>query len=368
MKTLFLVDGASGTGKSDMVHYIATRKRASATVLPKYTTRKKRPEETNLKLDLIFPADSEDEFFHRVNGEKFYWYTYGNKDFGEDHYGFYKRDLDAALERRDFVFVIVRDQNLSAEIKKDYPEARVVLVFIHADRAVVEKRLKADGYGAEDIERRLSRQPLLWNDYIRRSADFDEFIINSADRMHYEMTLDKMLDKYMQTDPMWLQITLEHSYRLAAPLVGFKKRMLEKIEKYPFDKNVFLMMKFRGNNLKLYQYIQKTLESHGLNCVRADQEFWDITRNTYNPIAVLYCCKYGIALFDEPEAGNDYSPNVAYELGVMHSQAKECLVLRSSKIKTVPFDLVKELYVDYGDSLEIEGILNNWVKKIKSSF
>jgi len=152
-------------------------------------------------------------------------------------------------------------------------------------------------------------------------------------------------------------------------LVGFKAKMMQKLEVHPFHSNVFLMMKFRGGrNQRVYQYIKKTLAAHDFNCVRADEDFWDITRNSYNPVAVLYCCKFGIAMFDEPEPGNDYSPNVAYELGLMHSQGKECLILRSAGIERVPFDLVKELYVDYEDNLEVEEILESWIAKIRNQY
>lgn len=140
--------------------------------------------------------------------------------------------------------------------------------------------------------------------------------------------------------------------------------MEERLEKYSYEKNVFLMMKFRNENARLYAYIKTTLEKQGLNCVRADNPEWDITRNTYNPIAALYCCKFGIALFDEPEPKNEYSANVAYELGVMHNQLKECLVLRHTSLVSAPFDLVKELYVDYSDNLELENIITDWIGKL----
>lgn len=42
MKTIFVIDGAAGTGKSDMVKYLSTRKRSAATLVQKFTTRKER--------------------------------------------------------------------------------------------------------------------------------------------------------------------------------------------------------------------------------------------------------------------------------------------------------------------------------------
>lgn len=42
MKVLFLVDGAAGAGKSDLVNYIANTYQNTATKINKYTTRKRR--------------------------------------------------------------------------------------------------------------------------------------------------------------------------------------------------------------------------------------------------------------------------------------------------------------------------------------
>src|ERR1041385_5745993 len=96
------------------------------------------------------------------------------------------------------------------------------------------------------------------------------------------------------------------------PLIGHKKEIERRLAKFPFERNVFLMMKFRSSNKDLSDFIIESLKQHGLNGVRADQNEWNITKDVYNPIAVLYCCKFGIALFDEPEENQAYSANVAY--------------------------------------------------------
>jgi hypothetical protein len=153
-------------------------------------------------------------------------------------------------------------------------------------------------------------------------------------------------------------------YELIQPLIGFKKNIESQLARFPFEENVFLMMKFRPSNKDLSDFIIENLQSHGLRGVRADANDWNITRNVYNPISVLYCCKYGIALFDEPEKDQTYSPNVAYELGIMHYQQKECLILRHASLSAVPFDLVKDLYVTYEKDLQVRRIIGDWVKQI----
>src|SRR5205807_4426068 len=118
------------------------------------------------------------------------------------------------------------------------------------------------------------------------------------------------------------------SFPLIKPLVGFRSDIDRQITNFPFESNVFLMMRFKETNKALSDFIIEILESAGLKGVRADDPAWNITKNVYNPIAVLYCCKYGIALFDEAEPGQAYNPNVIYELAMMQCLTRECLILR----------------------------------------
>jgi CheY-like chemotaxis protein len=161
-----------------------------------------------------------------------------------------------------------------------------------------------------------------------------------------------------------LTVPGEGTYSLPKALQGFKKDIERQIVKFPFEQNVFLMMKYRSTNQDVGDYIIELLQQRGFRAVRADDREWNITRNVYNPIAVLYCCKYGIALFDEPEDHQAYSPNVAYELGIMHQQNKECLILRHSTLPQVPFDLIKDLYVSYDRDLHLRRIIERWVEEI----
>lgn len=157
-----------------------------------------------------------------------------------------------------------------------------------------------------------------------------------------------------------------HRIPLIKPLTGFKDDMQRRLQTFPYESNVFLMMKFREENRLLGDYIIKTLGEYELSGIRADDPNWNITDNVYNPIAVLYCCRYGIALFDEAEEGQAYSPNVAYELAMMHHQNKKCLILKHSSLPSVPFDLVKDLYKIYETERGIKSHITSWVKEISS--
>lgn len=149
------------------------------------------------------------------------------------------------------------------------------------------------------------------------------------------------------------------------PLVGFKADLARQVGKYPFEKNVFLMLRFRQSNQALSDFIIAMLREAGLNGVRADQPEWNLTNNVYNPIAVLYCCKYGIALFDETEPNQAYNPNVIYELAMMQSLGRDCLILRNDALPPVPFDLIKDLYMPYKSDLGlVRANLSKWLARI----
>ncbi len=179
-----------------------------------------------------------------------------------------------------------------------------------------------------------------------------------------ERILVAQIEKYSPIKERTIDVPLQGRYELIKPLIGFKRDIERQIARLPFSKNVFLMMKFRDSNRELGEFISESLGVHGLRGIRADSDDWNITKNVYNPIAVLYCCKYGIALFDEPEEYQAYSPNVAYELGMMHYQNKECLILRHASLPSVPFDLIKDLYVTYNRDLQVRRTVERWVKQI----
>ncbi len=161
-----------------------------------------------------------------------------------------------------------------------------------------------------------------------------------------------------------LSIAGEGDFDLPKPLQGYKRDIERQLVRFPFGRNVFVMMKFRASNKEVAEYVAENLAKRGFNGVRADDVAWTITGNLYNPIAVLYCCKYGIALFDEPEEGQAYSPNVAYELGMMHQQNKVCLILKHATLPTVPFDLIKDLYVVYEKDLVLRQKIDRWLDEV----
>ena len=363
LKYLFLIDGAAGTGKTDLVTYISEKYQPNgyATYIQKFTTREQRVDEVRreTELDLEFVSDA--EFEARQRKEKCYTYIYG-----DERYGFEKRKLDTALRTFECVFVIVRSLVLIQELLRAYSNVQIVTVYVHADGLEVKRRLEADGYDKADIGFRLRRQSLVWNDYLKHSDAYDEVIINNAAQTDFQRVIDGLVRKYTAPPHDILPVAPGERTRLPRALVGSRDDMLARLRVRPYERNVFLMMKFRSKNEDVFEFIASSLQQRGFECVRADQPEWNITADVYNPVAVLHCCKYGIALFDEAEELNSFSPNVAYELGMMHLQRKRCLILRHTSLPPMPFDLIKDLHKPYTKDLELRRLVERWLNEIAS--
>lgn len=361
MKKLILLDGAAGAGKSDLMEYVREKsgENQSVNILSKITTREEREKEEARVSDLEFV--NKEQFSEMTRNEDYYTYLYSNAN-----YGIRKKDIINSVKKYEFTFVIIRNKALIGRIQEDFKEKALVLhIFIYTDEHRIKERLIKDGYTKEVIEFRLNRTKQVWEDYLTYSTNVI-VIINNSNRADFHRKIDTIIEQYSDRNEPNDKFIIDSndSFDLMPSLVGHKRNMLRQIKKYDYSKNVFLMMKFRDNNYKIYQYIKSVIEEKGLRCVRADDPDWNITNDAYNPLAVLYCCKYGIALFDQPEEGANYNPNVAYELGVMHSQRKKCLILKHKEIVNVPFDIVKDLYVQYKMEIEFKEILEDWIKSL----
>ncbi|MFZ1515852.1 MAG: hypothetical protein WAT21_10655 [Saprospiraceae bacterium] len=357
IKNIFVIDGANGTGKSDMIEYIKSNFtiKGYIEVITKYTTRLARLEEEGKELDLDF-IEAE-QFNEHVLNKNFLFYRYENH-----RYGFYTDQINKALETHKNIFIIIRNKDIARKLIELYPNCKVVFVHIYTDPVKVIDRLKNEGFNQNEIDYRLNRLNTSWDDYLKHFHTYSEVLINNSTRTDYHRLIDYLIEKYNFESSFELVIDNAHHYPLLKPLIGFKKEIQKEFNNYNFEKNIFLMMKYRSHNLRKYQFIKKIIENTGYSCIRADQPEVNITKNVYNPLAVIYLCKFGIALFDEAEDGSNFSPNVTYELGMMHTQGKECLILKHKSLPQLPFDLLKDLYVLYNDNLELEEIIGTWLK------
>lgn len=360
---LFLVDGLAGTGKNDLIDFIEQKHRFTSTVIYKYTTRMHRNPEEARKTDLMFVSG--EEFQNKCNKD-FYNYSYAN-----EWYGFAKKDVTDALAKYENVFVIIRDRNLIAKLANDFFEmALVIPIFIYTDRSLIMDRLKNEGFSEEDIKFRLQRSEYSWKDYLEYPDGNIRIIINNSDKSDFHRKINSLIGEFSMNKidlPNYIYINPHLKFELIKPLVGFKQDIKKRLDSFPYEKNIFLMMKFRSSNEDFFDFIKTEIANAGFNCVRADDDEWNITKNVYNPLAVLYCCKFGIALFDQPEEGQDYNPNVAYELGIMHYQGKNVLLLTHDDLPPMPFDLIKDLRKNYSKEIDFRRLFKKWLREVSAT-
>jgi protein-tyrosine-phosphatase len=98
--------------------------------------------------------------------------------------------------------------------------------------------------------------------------------------------------------------------------------------------------------------IKEVLVSYGMNCLRADERtyapsLWE------NVKSYMDACRFGIAVFEQI-GQDDFNPNVSLELGYMLAQKKEVLLLKETRLRTMPTDVAGHLYKTF-DSSNLEG-------------
>lgn len=161
-------------------------------------------------------------------------------------------------------------------------------------------------------------------------------------------------------------IQLPNDSVLALPkrLVGYRNEMERFLKKFPYSRNVFLMMPFRDATKRLRTRIRAVCQKYKLNLIVADEQ--RIVENDLNSnvLACLLASSFGIAAFSRPESKQTINPNVSYELGMMHRDDKPCLILKDRRLKKLPTDLIGHLYVDYvvSDKQSIISHVETWIQ------
>jgi hypothetical protein len=148
-------------------------------------------------------------------------------------------------------------------------------------------------------------------------------------------------------------------YLVPNPLLGWRSKIEAFVNRYHFDKSVFVMIKYRERNKNLLREIKNVLSEQGMNGILASEH--NLTDDLYNPIACLLSCSRGIAVFDEAEVGQKFNPNVAYELGMLHLLGRGCLILKHRSLKTLHTDILMKLYHEYETPEAAGAEIRNWI-------
>jgi guanylate kinase len=330
MKTLFLFDGISGSGKSEILKYISEKHEHRVAKIDKFTTRKRRLFEStdSNRTDLVFVDPEDFEAKKHQKGDLLYEYNYGGYC-----YGFSKAELDNSIasSANEFIFIIIRNLKLIEDLVNEYSEKVIVVpVYIYAARNIIEERLLKDGYDESDIESRLGRYDQIHKEIIKSNL-YKETIINDANETDFYRTMESLLKTYGADYEKYNEfyINPRKVYKIVKPLIAYKKYMYQFIAKYPFTANVLVLISL-SNNKQSYKWrniICEELAREGLKSVFPDDEISNITNDNNNPTALTYCCKYAFIIFELDESKLLNNMHFACELGHLYYQEKECLIL-----------------------------------------
>lgn len=314
MKNLFLIDGASGSGKSDLVQYVSSFSSQEA-CLKKYTTRPERDyeKEGEVVLDLAFVSEEE---FNALKLD--YIYTYSHHK-----YGFSKCELDCLLTQKENVFVIVRNADVIRKLLRNYSFINVVPAYIYTERHKLFQRLAKHGVTDERRKYRLKRLELAFKDYLKHPEVYKEILINNSNIDDFHRIIDLLIQKHKN-----------------APDVD--------------EKLIFVLMSFNPKNNGLRDYynaIKRAVVSQdsSLNCKRLDELYgsFEISKTA---IETIKSCR--LAIVDLTEN----SPNVYYELGRTQALEKPCIITQhdSSPVLFYPgqFRILR-----YNNASELENLL-----------
>ncbi len=128
-----------------------------------------------------------------------------------------------------------------------------------------------------------------------------------------------------------------------------------------YDHNVFIMVAYRPRLANLIRTVANGLTELGLNPIVARDH--QLTDDLYNPIACLLCCRYGVAIFDRAEAGQVHNSNIVYELAMMQTLKRPCVILKHSSVKSMPSDFLHKLYESYEEPANAMKRITDWWRR-----
>ena len=320
MKNLFLVDGASGTGKSDFLRWVFSYNTNNVGYVKKGTTRPLHTFERSDPLDLEIL--SEDEFLARN-----YDYTYTYRGF---LYGFKRSHLVASIMARENVFLIIRDVGLIKQLCSQFSFINIVPVFLYTDRSELEKRLRAANVSEEEISDRRNRAEECLRDYHLHPHQYREVIINNSSLDTFYGIINKLLDKYSgapNIDPCLIPVMMSYST---------KNKMLR----------------------RYYEAILAAIKEvdQSFRCPRINDSPGSpaIISEFRSLIASSRCVIVDLA---------ENRQNVYYELGYIHALGKSCIIT-APKLSRAHFYAGEYKILRYDSPRELRKMLQEQIKRL----
>lgn len=145
-------------------------------------------------------------------------------------------------------------------------------------------------------------------------------------------------------------------------LYGWTKAMKVFLQKNNYDHNVFVMVAYKKSLKPLLARVEESITSLGLNPVVAKDH--RLTDDLYNPLACLLCCRYGIAIFDRGDPAQLHNANIVYELAMMQTLKRDCMILKHRGLTKMPSDFLHKLYEPYSTTEDAISAIERWWERI----
>jgi hypothetical protein len=146
-------------------------------------------------------------------------------------------------------------------------------------------------------------------------------------------------------------------------LYGWAKAIRTFLQQNSYDHNVFVMVAYKPSLRKLISDVKQALTEIGLNPVVARDH--NLTDDLYNPLACLLCCRFGAAIFDKGESKQLHNANIVYELAMMQTLKRPCMILKHRNVKTMPSDFLHKLYEPYRTSNDAVNAVKGWWRRLE---
>ncbi len=126
--------------------------------------------------------------------------------------------------------------------------------------------------------------------------------------------------------------------------------------------NTFIMMRFRDadHHAAILSAVRSSLAHYGVNGLRADDKSY-ADSPLANVKSYIAACNFGVAIFEQID-DDEFKPNVSLELGYMMACNKPVLLLKEKRLKSLPTDIVGQLYHTF-DCFNIEQSVSSAVRK-----
>jgi hypothetical protein len=146
----------------------------------------------------------------------------------------------------------------------------------------------------------------------------------------------------------------------------------------PFDRSVFVMMKFPDRAKMdpwqiqcledLYGAVKEELDRHGLVARRADKKVYATSKLLWDNLCIyMLGCRFGVAILED-HIGDELNPNVALEYGFMKGLGREVVLLKERRFGHIRADLVGTIPKEFDigtdhvpDRHSIQEAISSWL-------